>query len=190
MSVEVILREPIENLGHRGDVVKVANGYARNYLLPRKLALPVTEANRRQVDRERVVADAHDAAEKEAAVAFAKRLERATIVAVRRVGQNDTLYGSVTNADVAAGLAEQGFELDRKQILLAEPLKQLGSHPVTIKVHREVRTEITVRIVREGGEDEAEPAVAASGEDAGSAPDAAPSNDPGAAEATSATEER
>ena len=155
MSVEVILREPIENLGRRGDVVKVANGYARNYLLPRKLALPVTESNRRQVDRERVVADARDTAEKEAAEAYAKRLEQVTVVVVRRVGQNDTLYGSVTNADVAAALAEQGFDVDRRKILLAKPLKQLGSHPVTVKAHREVRTDITVRIAKEGAEDEA-----------------------------------
>ena len=177
MSVQVILREPIENLGGRGDVVKVANGYARNYLLPRKLALPVTESNRRQVARERVVSDARDAAEKQAAEAFARRLERATVVVVRRVGQNDTLYGSVTNADIAAGLAEQSFEIDRRKIQLDEPLKQLGSHKVSIKVHRDVKTTITVRVVKEGTENDvvddadatAETGAAASDSDAAAA---------------------
>jgi large subunit ribosomal protein L9 len=177
MSVQVILREPIENLGGRGDVVKVANGYARNYLLPRKLALPVTESNRRQVARERVVSDARDAAEKQAAEAFARRLARATVVVVRRVGQNDTLYGSVTNADIAAGLAEQSFEIDRRKIQLDEPLKQLGSHKVSIKVHRDVKTTITVRVVKEGAENDvvddpeatAETGAAASDSDAAAA---------------------
>ncbi len=180
MSVEVILREPIENLGRRGDVVKVANGYARNYLLPRKLALPVTESNRRQVERERVVADARDAAEKEAAEAYAKRLEKVTVVVVRRVGQNDTLYGSVTNADVAAALGEQGFDVDRRKILLDEPLKQLGSHPVTVKVHREVRTDITVRVAKEGAEDEEPEAEVATEGEGGAA--AEPTDNPDGAD--------
>lgn len=184
MSVQVILREPIENLGRRGDVVKVANGYARNYLLPRKLALPVTESNRRQVARERIVADARDAAEKDAAEAFAKRLEQVTVVVVRRVGQNDTLYGSVTNSDIAAGLAEQSFEVDRRKIQLDEPLRQLGSHQVNVKVHREVKTAITVRVVKEGAE--AEPEADASGK--ADAADAAPTeSDTG--DATAAAEE-
>ena len=155
MSVQVILREPIDNLGRRGDVVKVANGYARNYLLPRKLALRVTEANRRQVERERVVADARDADEKQAAEAFAARLSQVVCVLARRVGETDTLFGSVTSSDVATCLAEQSVEVDRRKIQLDEPLKQLGDHTVHIKVHREVTAEVTVRIVKEGAvEDE------------------------------------
>ena len=153
MSVQVILREPVDNLGRRGDIVKVANGYARNYLLPRKLALRVTEANRRQVARERVVADARDADEKQAAEAFAMRLSQVVCVIARRVGETDTLFGSVTSSDVAACLAEQSVEVDRRKIQLDEPLKQLGDHSVPIKVHREVTAEVTVRIVKEGAED-------------------------------------
>ena len=119
MSVQVILREPIEHLGRRGDIVKVANGYARNYLLPRQLALPVTEANRRKVDRERVVADARDAEEKEAAEAFAAALNRVVCVIARRVGESEILYGSVTSSDIGEALAEHSFEVDRRKIQLA-----------------------------------------------------------------------
>ena len=157
MSVQVILREPVDHLGRRGDIVKVASGYARNYLLPRKLALRVTEANRRQVERERVVADARDADEKRAAEAFAKRLSQVVCVIARRVGETDTLFGSVTSSDVAACLAEQSVEVDRRKIQLDEPLKQLGDHTVPIKVHREVTAEVTVRIVKEGAVDGATP---------------------------------
>ena len=154
MSVQVILREPIDNLGSRGDIVKVANGYARNYLLPRKLALPVTESNQRRVSRERVEADARDDAEKEAAEAFASGLSQAVCIISRRVGQGNTMYGSVTNADVAKSLAEQSFEVDRRKILLAEPLKRLGTYAVRIKVHRQVTTEVSVHVVEEGKEHE------------------------------------
>ncbi len=157
MSVQVILREPVDNLGRRGDIVKVANGYARNYLLPRKLALRVTEANRRQVERERVVADARDADEKQAAEAFAARLSQVVCVIARRVGDTDTLFGSVTSSDVAACLVEQSVEVDRRKIQLDEPLKQLGDHTVYIKVHREVTAEVTVRIVKEGAVEDEEP---------------------------------
>ena len=159
MSVQVILREPIENLGRRGDVVKVANGYARNYLLPRKLALPVTEANRRQVARERVVADVRDAEEKQVAEAFAQRLGQVVCIVARRVGETDTLYGSVTSADVAACLEAQSIEVDRRKIQLDEPLKQLGDHIVPIKVHPEVTATVTLRIVKEGAPDTGEPAT-------------------------------
>ena len=155
MSVQIILREPVENLGRRGDIVKVATGYARNYLLPRKLALPVTEANRRQVARERVVADARDDEEQQVAAAFAERLGQVVCVIARRVGETDTLFGSVTSSDVAACLAEQSMEVDRRMIRLDEPLKRLGDYIVPIRVHREVTAEVTVRIVKEGAKEEA-----------------------------------
>ncbi len=183
MAVQVILREPVDHLGRRGDVVKVADGYARNYLLPRRLALPVTEANRRQVERERVIADARDAAEKESAEAFAARLSQAVCVIARRFGETETMYGSVTAADVAASLLDQSFEIDRRKIQLAEPLKQLGEHRVAVKVHREVTAEVTVRIVKEGAEDEV--AADVDGGD-GAAPAAAPD---GPAEQESAPQE-
>jgi large subunit ribosomal protein L9 len=117
------------------------------------------------------VADARDQAEKESAEAFAARLNQVVCVIARRVGETEVLYGSVTAADVAASLLEQSFEIDRRKIQLAEPLKRLGEHPVAVKVHREVTAEVTVRIVKEGAEDEA------AGDEAGgdaAAPDAEP----------------
>ena len=107
--MEVILREHIDNLGRRGDVVKVAAGYARNYLLPRKLALAVTEANKRQIEREQKVAEVRDAEEKSQAEAYAQRLAQIEIEIARRVGENNTMYGSVTSADIAHGARGQGL---------------------------------------------------------------------------------
>src|SRR5437868_419759 len=145
--MEVILRDHVEHLGRRGDIVKVANGYARNYLLPRKLALAVTDANQRQIERERKNAEARELEEKSQAEAFAARLRAADIEIARRVGENDTLYGSVTSADVAQALQAKGFEIDKRRIQLADPLKALGEFPVTIKVHRDVAAEVKVRVV-------------------------------------------
>ncbi len=147
--MEVILREHVDNLGRRGDVVKVASGYARNYLLPRKLALLVNEGNKRQIDRERKNAEARELEEKSQADAFAARLAQAEIAIARRVGENDTLYGSVTTADIAAALAEKGFEIDKRKITLAEPIKALGDVPVTIKIHRDVTATVKVSVVAE-----------------------------------------
>lgn len=147
--MEVILREHVDNLGRRGDVVKVASGYARNYLLPRKLALLVNEGNKRQIDRERKNAEARELEEKSQAEAFAARLAQAEIAIARRVGENDTLYGSVTTADIAAALAEKGFEIDKRKITLAEPIKALGDVTVTIKIHRDVPAKVKVSVVAE-----------------------------------------
>src|SRR5918993_2194348 len=116
--MEVILREHVDNLGSRGDVVKVAAGYARNYLLPRKLALPVTEASRRQIEREREKAEARDAEEKATANSLATRMGEADITIKRRVGENNTMYGSVTSADIAQALTAKGFEVDKRRIQL------------------------------------------------------------------------
>jgi large subunit ribosomal protein L9 len=145
--MEVILREHIDNLGQRGDIVKVAAGYARNYLLPRKLALAVTEANKKQIDREKKVAEVRDAAEKSQAEAFAERLAGTAIEIARRVGEHDTLYGSVTSADVASALHAKGFEIDKRKVHLPEPLKALGEFSVPVKVHREVTAQVTVKVV-------------------------------------------
>jgi len=147
MSIEVILREHIEHLGRRGEVVKVADGYARNYLLPRKLALPVTEASRRQIERERERAEAREAEDKSVAEALGVRITAAELVMARRVGENDVLYGSVTTSDLAEALEARGFEVDRRRIQLAEPLKTLGDHRVPVRLHREVTADITVKIV-------------------------------------------
>ena len=147
--MEVILREHVENLGRRGDVVKVADGYARNFLLPRKMALPVTEANRRWIERERRIVDAREASEKQAAEAVVSRLADVTLSFARRVGDSETLYGSVTAADIAEALAEKQVEVDKRKILLPEPLKQLGEFTVPVKLHREVTAEVKVRIVKQ-----------------------------------------
>jgi len=148
--MEVILREHVDNLGQRGDVVKVAAGYARNYLLPRKLALAVTEANRRQIERERKVAEAREAEERGQAEAVAQRLAQLEIEIARRVGENETLYGSVTSADIAEALAAKGFEIEKRRIQLPEPLKSLGETAVPVKIHRDVTAQVRVKVVAEG----------------------------------------
>ena len=147
--MEVILREHVDHLGRRGDVVKVAAGYARNYLLPRKLALPVTDANKKQIERERKNAEARELEERTQAEAFAKRIAETEISIPRRVGENDTLYGSVTSADIATALHAKGFEVDKRKITLAEPLKALGEFTVPVKIHREVTAQVKVHVVKE-----------------------------------------
>jgi len=147
--MEVILREHVENLGRRGEVVKVAAGYARNYLLPRKLALAVTDANKRQIERERAAAEARDLEEKTQAEAFGQRLSQAEIEIARRVGENDTLYGSVTAADIATALLAKGFEIEKRKIQLPEALKALGEVTVPVKIHREVTAHVKVKVVPE-----------------------------------------
>ncbi|HZA35143.1 MAG TPA: 50S ribosomal protein L9 [Vicinamibacterales bacterium] len=148
--MEVILREHVENLGQRGDVVKVASGYARNYLLPRKLALTVTDGNRKQIERERKVADMREAEERQGAEALAARLAAVEIVIARRVGGTEALYGSVTSADIAESLAARGFEIERRKIQLADPIKQLGEFQVPIRLHREVTANVKVVVAKEG----------------------------------------
>ncbi len=145
--MEVILREHVEHLGSRGDVVKVAAGYARNYLLPRKLALAVTDNNKRQIEREKKLATARDLEEKGQAEAIAQRLMQLDIEIARRVGENDTLYGSVTSADIAEALQAKGFEIDKRKIALAEPLKALGESSVPVKIHRDVTAQLRVKVV-------------------------------------------
>ena len=145
--MEVILREHVDNLGRRGDVVKVAAGYARNYLLPRKLALAVTAANKRQIERERASAEARDAEEKAAAEAIAQRISQTEIEISRRVGENDTMYGSVTTADIAAALHAKGFEVEKRRITLPDALKTVGEHTIPVKIHRDVTAQVKVKVV-------------------------------------------
>jgi large subunit ribosomal protein L9 len=147
--MEVILREHVENLGKRGDIVKVADGYARNYLLPRKLALPVTDGNRKHVERERAKYEAKETEEKGVATGLAQRLEGLEIVVARRVGETEVLYGSVTAADIADALQEKGFEVDRRKLALAEPLKRLGEFDVPVKLHRDVAATLKVKVIAE-----------------------------------------
>ena len=147
--MEVILREHVDNLGRRGDVVKVAEGYARNYLLPRKLALAVTDNNKRQIEREKKIAEAREAEERSQAEAIAQRITQLEIEIARRVGENQTLYGSVTSADVSHALQAKGFDVDKRKIQLAEPLKALGETMVPIKIHRDVTAQLRVKVVPE-----------------------------------------
>ncbi len=148
--MEVILRDHVENLGKRGEVVKVADGYARNYLLPRKLALLATPGNLKQVQRERVKLDAVEAEEKGAADAIAAKMAGVEVVISRKVGETEALYGSVTSADIADALAAKGFDVDKRKIGLREPIKKLGSHTVPLKLHREVVVQVPVKVVAEG----------------------------------------
>lgn len=147
MSIEVILKEHVEHLGRRGEIVKVAPGYARNFLLPRKLALAVTEENKRQIERERAKAEARDAEELTAAQALKTRLELVDLAIARRVGENETLYGSVTAADIADALAARELAIDRRRIQVPDPLKTLGEHIVPVRLHPGVVAEVKVRIV-------------------------------------------
>ena len=141
--MEVILREHIDNLGRRGDVVKVAAGYARNFLLPRKLALAVTEANKRQIEREKKVAEVRDAQERSAGRGATRSgSTQLEIEIARRVGENDVMYGSVTSADIAHALEAKGFEVDKRKIQLADPIKALGEVQVPVKVHRDVTAQV------------------------------------------------
>ncbi len=148
--MEVILREHVDNVGKRGEVVKVADGFARNYLLPRKLALPVTPGNLKHVERERAKFDARESEERQGAQAVATKLDGIVVLITRKVGETEALYGSVTSADIAASLASQGLEIDKRKIQLQEPIKRLGDYDVPIKLHRDVVAPIKVKIVAEG----------------------------------------
>jgi large subunit ribosomal protein L9 len=147
--MDVILREHVENLGRRGDVVKVAPGYARNYLLPRNLALAVTEGNKKIIARERKLAEAREAEEKQTAEALASRLAAAEVVIERRVGETEALYGSVTSADIAEALAAKGLEIEKRKIHLDEPIKAIGDFTVPVKLHRDVTAQVAVHVVKQ-----------------------------------------
>jgi large subunit ribosomal protein L9 len=162
--MEVILREHVEHLGERGQIVKVADGYARNYLLPRKLALPVTEGNRKHVERERKNMEVKEAEQKGQANALAARLGAVDIAIARRVGDTEQLYGSVTAGDIADFLKAKGFEIDRRKLILPEPIKALGSFDVPLKLHRQVTVPLKVHVVREGAPREAAAVAPAAGD--------------------------
>ena len=150
--MEVILREHVDNLGKRGEIVKVADGYARNYLLPRKLALLATEGNKKQIERERAKFEVKEAEEKKVAEALAARVGAVDVQIARRVGENDVLFGSVTAADIAGALEAKGFEVDRRKLQLNEPIKKLGEYDVPLKLHREVAATVKVKVVSEGAD--------------------------------------
>lgn len=147
--MEVILREEVENLGRRGDLVKVAPGYARNFLLPKRLAVAATESNKKIVEQERQAHLRREAKEISEAQDLAKMMSSASVTIAQKAGENDHLFGSVTAGDIAAALEKQGYNIERKKVHLDEPIKQLGDHKVSIRLHREVTIEVPVHVVRE-----------------------------------------
>jgi large subunit ribosomal protein L9 len=157
--MEVILKEDVNKLGHRGDVVKVADGYGRNYLLPGKLAIEATLANRAVIEQMKGSAIRKSAKEKASAEELAKTLSQVELTFERKTGENDHLFGSVTSGDIAHQLELQGYTIDRRKISLEEPLKSLGEYHVPIKLHREVTSHIKVTVAAEDAETEASPAA-------------------------------
>lgn len=151
--MEVILKEDVANLGHRGDVVKVADGYGRNFLLPRKLALQATLANKAVIEQMKASAARRSAAEKVQAEELLTKLAPVVLVFTRKSGEQGHLFGSVTSADIAGELETQGFTIDRRKIQLNEPLKSLGNFEVAVKLHREVTARVKVRVLGEAGEE-------------------------------------
>lgn len=147
--MELILRDDIDKLGNRGDVVKVADGYARNFLLPRRLAVPATEANKKIVEQERQAHLRREAHLKGEAEDLAKLLGGVMVTIAQKAGEADQLFGSVTAKDIAEALEKQNFSIERRKIQLAEPIRQLGEHTVAVKLHREVEAQIQVNVVRE-----------------------------------------
>lgn len=147
--MEVILREDVEKLGRRGDVVKVAEGYGRNFLLPRGLAMPVTESNKAMIAKERKAHEARVAKEKAECESLAGRIAGLRFVAPRKVGENEVLYGSVTSGDIAEFLKGKGIEIDKRKVLLDDPVKRLGDHEVKIKLHPEVTAMLKVLVSKE-----------------------------------------
>ncbi len=159
--MEVILKEDVANLGHRGEVVKVADGYGRNFLLPRKLAMQATAANKAVIEQMKAAAARRSATEKAQAEEQVARLAPVVLSFTRKSGEAGHLFGSVTSADIAAALAAEGFEVDRRKIQLDEPLKSLGEFTVAIKLHREVVAQVKVKVQGEAAEETTEEAPAA-----------------------------
>lgn len=147
--MQIILQEDIDKLGHRGDVVTVKPGYARNYLLPRKLAVEATEGNLKAIERIRASLAKKTATEVAAAHQQAELLTVVALKFTRKTGENDQMFGSVTTADIAEGLAAQGFKIDKRQVQLAEPIRIIGESQVTIKVFRDVTAQIKVTVEKE-----------------------------------------
>ena len=147
--MEVILREEIEKLGRRGDVVKVAAGYARNFLLPRRLAVAANESNKKIVEQEKQAYLRRESREIGDANDLAKMMASVEVTIAQKAGENDQLFGSVTAQDITAALEKAGYTIDRKKVNLAEPIKTLGDYKVTVKLHREVAVELPVHVIKE-----------------------------------------
>lgn len=182
--MEVILKQEIHKLGGKGDVVRVANGYARNFLFPKQMALPATAANKKQIDEMRAAADREAARLRGDAAKLAEQLEALTIEITARAGDSDQLFGSVTSRDIAAELETKGYTIDRHKIALSKPIRMVGEHVVSVHLHRDVNVALTVNVLAEGREEE-EPQEAA-WEEGEAAESAAETAEEPAAEETSA----
>ncbi len=148
--MELILREDVDKLGRRGDVVKVADGYGRNFLLPRRLAMAVNSANKAMIEKEKKANQARLAKEKSEFEALAGRIAGLRFIAPRKVGENEQLYGSVTAGDVGEFLKSKGIEIDKRKVQLEEAIKQLGEHEVKIRLHPEVVASLKLLVTKEG----------------------------------------
>lgn len=150
--MEVILKEDVVKLGHRGDVVKVAEGYGRNYLLPHKLAIEATQANKAVIEQMKASAVRKSAVEKADSEGLARQLEAVSLSFHRKAGEKDHLFGSVTSSDIADALEQKGFNIDRRKIQLNEPLKNIGEFEVPIRLHRDVVSKLKVSVQKEAEE--------------------------------------
>jgi large subunit ribosomal protein L9 len=147
--MQIILQEDVDKLGHRGEVVTVKPGYARNYLLPRKLAVEATSGNLKAIEKIRTSLAKKTATELDAAQKQAGLLNGVSLKFTRKTGENDQMFGSVTSADVAEGLGAQGFKVDKRQVHIAEAIKAIGEYPVTIKVFRDITATVNVHVEKE-----------------------------------------
>jgi large subunit ribosomal protein L9 len=147
--VKIVLRQDVDNLGDRGQVVNVKPGYARNFLLPKGMALAATPGNMRQIELQRKTWAVREAQEVDGARKLAGHIGGLTVSITKKVGENETLYGSVTSQEIADGLKAQGVDVDRRKIQLHEPIKTLGTHQVAVKIHRQVVAQIAVNVVAE-----------------------------------------
>lgn len=148
MAKEVILMEDVPGLGQVGDIVRVADGHARNLLLPRGLAANVTESTRRQIEKRRVVAEAKRAAAREAANVVAQSINAADCTITVKTGAEDKMFGSVTVADIISEMKKQGMTLEKTQVELEHPIRELGEHKVTVKLHADVKATLKVKVVK------------------------------------------
>lgn len=151
--MEIILKEDVENLGHRGDVVKVAQGYGRNFLLPRKLGIEATAGNKAVIEQMKASSVRRSAKEKADAELLVQQLNQVSLTFTRKTGDNDHLFGSVTAADIAQALEAKGFQIDRRKVHLEEPLKSLGDFQVPVRLHREVTARVNVNVAKEAEEE-------------------------------------
>ena len=149
--MKVVLRQDVDQLGERGQIVNVSVGYARNYLVPKKLAMEATPGNLRTFEMQKRTWATREAKETDAAREFAGRIGSHAVVISRKAGENDALYGSVTNSDIADVLKARGIDVDRRKIEMHEPIKSIGTFEVHVKVHRQVTATIKVQVVPEAG---------------------------------------